>query len=161
MKLHFRIPDHVIRQLDKHVDGKRFRSRAQLITTILADWVYSGGIAERDGGIEILLNGELIWSSTEYIGTGETVRQSIYHDVDRYKTTDAVLEGDNLSSCSLCGHQMGTAARPIGGIDETTGQHICEQCRMQVDGDPDDAGAVLEKHEECAYDPEQPYWRKD
>lgn len=95
------------------------------------------GIAERDGGIEVMLNGELIWSSTEYIdaGAGE-VRQSIYHDVDRYNTTDAVREGDNLPSCSLCGHQMGTAARPIGGIEETTGQPICEQCRVAVELEP-------------------------
>lgn len=195
------------------------------------------GIAERDGGIEILLNGELIWSSTEYIdAAGElakgflamaknspTIFELAHHllvrrpgdvhgsvlkegkdagelepkdlaggtivdengkkveippELEEVARRHAEWDGKsphpygcdggegpddydvkkNLLSCtcSLCGHQMGTAARPIGGIEETTGKPICERCRVQVDGDPweryaasrqvtDGAGAVLEE----------------
>jgi hypothetical protein len=39
MQLNFQIPDKVVEELDRFVDGIRFRNRAQLITVILADWL--------------------------------------------------------------------------------------------------------------------------
>ena len=60
-------------------------------------------------------------------------RQSIYHEKDRYRHNSVVPP--SYPSCSLCGHKMGTASRPIGGIEETTGQQICEQCRVQIHND--------------------------
>ena len=39
MQLNFKCPDSVVRELDTFIDGIRFHSRAQLITTILATWV--------------------------------------------------------------------------------------------------------------------------
>lgn len=39
MQLAVRIPDKIVKGLDRHVDRVRFRSRAQLITVILADWL--------------------------------------------------------------------------------------------------------------------------
>lgn len=34
-----RVPDHIIHNIDKYVDGVRFRSRAHLITTVLKDYI--------------------------------------------------------------------------------------------------------------------------
>jgi len=45
MKLSLRVPDEVIKKLDKHIDGIRYRNRAQMITAILADWVDEQGKA--------------------------------------------------------------------------------------------------------------------
>lgn len=39
MQLNFQIPGKVVEELDKHVDGIRFRNRTQLITVILDDWL--------------------------------------------------------------------------------------------------------------------------
>jgi len=39
MKLNLKVPDKVIEELDSFVDGIKFRSRAHLITAILADWI--------------------------------------------------------------------------------------------------------------------------
>ena len=39
MQLGVRIPDHLVSMLDEHVDGTRYRSRAQLITMIVAGWL--------------------------------------------------------------------------------------------------------------------------
>jgi len=41
MKLNLSIPDIIVEELDKFVDGIRFRSRAHLATIILADWITS------------------------------------------------------------------------------------------------------------------------
>jgi len=34
-----RFPDRVMKALDQYVDGVRYRSKAQLITVILSDWL--------------------------------------------------------------------------------------------------------------------------
>lgn len=39
MQLAVRMPDHLVSMLDEHVDGVRYRSRAQLITIIISDWL--------------------------------------------------------------------------------------------------------------------------
>jgi metal-responsive CopG/Arc/MetJ family transcriptional regulator len=39
MKLSLIIPDKVVEEVDTFVDGIKFRSRAHLITAILADWI--------------------------------------------------------------------------------------------------------------------------
>jgi metal-responsive CopG/Arc/MetJ family transcriptional regulator len=39
MKLNLMVPDKVVKELDSFVDGIKFRSRAHLITAILADWI--------------------------------------------------------------------------------------------------------------------------
>ena len=37
--LSFSCPDSVVKELDKHVDGIKYRNRAQLMTFILAEWL--------------------------------------------------------------------------------------------------------------------------
>ena len=39
MQLSVRIPKHLVSMLDEHVDGTRYRSRAQLIEVIVTDWL--------------------------------------------------------------------------------------------------------------------------
>jgi hypothetical protein len=39
MQLNFSCPDEIVKELDKHVDGVRYRNRAQLMTTIFAEWL--------------------------------------------------------------------------------------------------------------------------
>lgn len=39
MQLGVRIPDEIVKQLDRYVDRIRYRSRAHLITVILAEWL--------------------------------------------------------------------------------------------------------------------------
>ena len=37
--LSFSCPDSLVKELDKHVDGIKYRNRAQLMTFILAEWL--------------------------------------------------------------------------------------------------------------------------
>lgn len=39
MQLHFSCPDEVVNELDKHVDGVRYRNRTHLMFTIFMDWL--------------------------------------------------------------------------------------------------------------------------
>lgn len=39
MQLSARIPDEVIDKLDRYIDGIQYRSRAQLISVILQEWI--------------------------------------------------------------------------------------------------------------------------
>jgi hypothetical protein len=39
MKLHFSCPDEVVKELDKHIDGVRYRNRTHLMFTIFMDWL--------------------------------------------------------------------------------------------------------------------------
>lgn len=38
-QLNMRIPDKILRELDKYIDDVRFRNRSQLITVILSRWI--------------------------------------------------------------------------------------------------------------------------
>ena len=39
MQITIRIPDDIIKEADEYVDNIHFRSRAHLITVVLADWL--------------------------------------------------------------------------------------------------------------------------
>ncbi len=55
MQLGVRIPEHIVSMLDKHVDGTRYRSRAQLITVIIDDWL-NKSVAHKEEPIMQQLN---------------------------------------------------------------------------------------------------------
>lgn len=48
MQLSVRIPEHLIQSMDEHVDGVKYRSRAQLISVVCMEWLLRRKVEEKN-----------------------------------------------------------------------------------------------------------------